>query len=315
MEIVFLDALTTNPDGNVDWRDFEKLGRLTLFDRTQPNEIVERSKNAMIILTNKVALNESILSALPNLKFICVMATGYNLVDVIAAKKLGILVANIPSYSSDSVAQHTWALLLELTNQIGKFNDSVRETWPKSLDFCYNHSVIFDLSDKTIGLIGLGDIGIKVAKIAEVFGMKVIATSNSMVSKDGIRMVDLDNLLEKSDVISLHCPLNSATKEIISESNITKMKASVLIINTARGGLVNEKAVQDALLSKLIGGFATDVLSVEPPLTENYILNSNAIITPHIAWGSSDSRRKLLKIALSNIQNFIKNTPINIVNN
>ncbi len=315
MEIVFLDAFTSNPDGNVDWRGFKKLGRLTLFDRTQPHEIVERSKNAMIILTNKVALNESILSALPNLKFICVMATGFNIVDVITAKKLGILVANIPSYSSDSVAQHTWALLLELTNQIGKVNDSVRETWPKSLDFCYNHSVIFDLSDKTIGLIGLGDVGIKVAKIAEVFGMNVIATSNSMVSKDGIRMVDLDNLLERSDVISLHCPLNSATKEIISESNITKMKASVLIINTARGGLVNEKAVQDALLSKRIGGFATDVLSVEPPLTENYILNSNAIITPHIAWGSSDSRRKLLKIALSNIQNFIKNTPINIVNN
>ncbi len=315
MNIVFLDSFTLNPDEIVDWSVLKNYGNLTLFDRVFSEDIVTLAKDADIILTNKAPLNAKTLAALPNLQMICVMATGYNVVDIDFAKKRGIVVSNIPSYSSSAVAQHTWALILELSNKIERFNKNVRNYWTSSQDFCYDHQHIVDLENKTLGLIGIGDIGKKVAKIAHGFGMKVIANSNSMQSVDGIEIKELEAIFKESDIISLHCPLNSETNQLISKDSISLMKKSSFLINTARGGLINEEDLAEALINQTIAGAALDVLSVEPPSVLNPLISApNCIITPHIAWGSVESRKKLIKIAEENILSFLNGKPINVVN-
>jgi glycerate dehydrogenase len=315
MNIVFLDAYTLNPDEIIDWSVLKSYGELTLHDRVFKEDIIEIAKDADIILTNKAPLNAQTISQLPNLKMICVMATGYNIVDVEFAKQKGISVSNIPSYSSAAVAQHTFALILELTNRIGKFDEKVRNYWTSSPDFCYDHQHIIDLENKTLGLIGIGDIGKKVAKIAQSFGMKVIANSKSMQAFEGIEMKTRESIFVESDIISLHCPLTPATNQLISKQNLAKMKPTAFIINTARGGLIDENALAEALINKTIAGAALDVLSVEPPSALNPLIAApNCIITPHVAWGSLESRKKLIKIGEQNVIAFLNGKPINVVN-
>lgn len=288
------------------------LGNCVCYEHTPDDLIVERAFDADILLTNKVIIDKKIIDACPNLKMISVLATGYNVVDGVYAREKGIVVCNVPSYSTDSVAQHTFALILELCAHSGLHDSAVKNgDWCNAVDFCFCLTTIIELKNKTIGIIGYGSIGKAVAKIADAFGMNVIFNNRSKIAGG----VSVEEVLKNADFISLHCPLTAENKEMINKQSISLMKPSAIIINTARGGLINEKDLADALNSGKIGGFGTDVLSTEPPKQDNPILSAkNTVITPHIAWASSAARGRLLEITKNNIKNFLVGTPINVVN-
>jgi glycerate dehydrogenase len=316
MKIVVLDGYTLNP-GDLSWRELERLGEVEIYDRSKPEEAAERATGAEILLTNKTIVSKELIYSIAGLKYIGVLATGFNVVDVTAAKDRGVVVTNVPAYSTPFVAQHTFALILELCNRIGLHDESVKNReWQNSKDFSYWKSPLIELAGKTLGIIGLGKIGSAVADIALSFGMKVIAVHKhpERDKKAGIEFVSMDHLCAESDFISLHCPLNAENKGFIDTSFINKMKPSAFLINTSRGALINEGDFANALNNGKIAGAAVDVLSMEPPSPSNPLLGAkNIIITPHIAWASKDARQRLLSIAIENIQRFREGNPQNVV--
>lgn len=316
MNIVILDGYTLNP-GDLDWAPLHQLGTVTIYDRSAPEQIVERALHAEVVLVNKVVLSETILDQLPKLKYIGVEATGYNNIDINAARKHGITVTNVKAYGPASVAQHTFALLLALVNRIETHSQSVfAGDWVASKDFCYTKSPLIELAGKTIGLIGLGDIGSQVAQIALAFGMKVIAYRKNpdQTKNPDIEMVTLDEIFRLSDVISLHCPLTDETKGIINAKTLSQMKKSAFLLNTGRGPLINEAELAEALQNNIIAGVGLDVLSTEPPTFENPLLKApNCIITPHIAWATFEARKRLLQIVADNLEAFMNGKSLSVV--
>ena len=317
MKIVVLDGFTLNP-GDLSWSALEKLGETTIYDRTEKEDIVSRIGDASIILTNKTPLTEETFKKCKNLKYIGVLATGYNVVDIKSAKEHGITVTNIPTYGTTAVAQFVFALLLELCHRVGHHSNRVAQgAWASSKDFCFWDYPLVELYGKTIGIIGFGRIGHQTSIVARGFGMKVLAFDsyvNKEWEKEGVKYVTLDELLKESDVISLHCPLFPETEKIINAETLSKAKDGVKIINTSRGPLIDEDALYDALESGKVSGAAMDVLTVEPPTGHNRLTtHPNCIVTPHIAWAPRESRQRLLNIAVDNIKQFMNNTPKNIV--
>lgn len=316
MRIVILDGYTANP-GDLSWQELEKLGDVTVYDRTAPNETVNRAAGANIVLTNKVVLDRETISQLPDLTYIGVLATGYNVVDIEAAHERGIIVTNVPAYSTESVAQMVFSHLLTVTNRTEHYAIENRQgRWSSNPDFCYWDFHHMELAGKIFGIIGLGNIGQRVAQIALAFGMKVKAfTSKSTASlPTGIEKVSLEELLATSDVISLHCPLKESTHHIINTDTLRQMKSTVILINTGRGPLVDDQAVAEALADGLIAAFCADVLTEEPPKADNPLLKQpNAFITPHIAWASTEARIRLLQVATDNVRAFISGKPQNMV--
>lgn len=318
MKIVVLDGYTLNP-GDLTWEGLEKLGDLTVYDRTPEDKISERIKDAEIIFTNKTPLTKETLEEESKLKYIGVLATGYNVVDVDAAKELGIIVTNIPTYGTTAVAQMTTALLLEMCHHVGEHSEEVRSGgWTNNVDWCFWNHPLIELAGKNAGVIGFGRIGQNFAKIAEALGMNILAYDeypNKDLESDTVRYVTLDELLAESDVISLHCPLFESTEGIINKDSIAKMKDGVMIVNTSRGPLIVEEDLADALNTGKVAGAALDVLSVEPPTMDNPLMTAkNCIITPHIAWAPTESRARLMDIAVDNLEKFIAGSPINVVN-
>lgn len=314
MEIVILDGHALNP-GDLSWKCFEQFGNVRYYDRTEgESETVERIDNADIILLNKVPITRSVLEACPSVKLICILATGYNVVDCAAAAERGIPVCNVPGYGTDSVAQFTFALLLELCHHVNLHSESVHNgEWSICHDFCYWKTPQMELSGKTMGIIGYGAIGQAVGKIAKAFGMNVIAYNRTR--RNGSEYVSLDELLEKADVISLHCPLFTENKGMINADTIAKMKDGVILLNTARGGLLDEQAVANALRSGKIRAAAVDVVSNEPISRENPLLAApNCIITPHIAWAPLEARQRILDITMKSIEGFLAGKKVNVVN-
>ena len=306
MKIVILDGYTTD-EGDLSWSRLESLGELYYYERTPADKVVERAKDAAILLSNKVILSREVLSQLDKLKYIGLLSTGYNVVDLDFAKQRGIPVCNIPGYSTKSVAQLTLALLLEIAMGVGNHSLSVRSgVWSDCKDFCYRTQDITELDGKTIGLVGYGAIAQEVAKIASALGMKVLAYRRTPC-QDGIaKMVTLDELYRQSDVISMHCPMNDQSDKMIDEYAVSKMKDGVIILNTARGGVVDESAVRVGLDSGKIAGYGADVLSVEPPTKDNPLVGApNCYITPHIAWASREARSRLMSIAIDNVKAFL----------
>ncbi|THU38520.1 D-2-hydroxyacid dehydrogenase [Niastella caeni] len=316
MKIVVTDGYTLNP-GDLSWAPIERFGELTVYDRTKPNEIVDRCRDANIILTNKVPFNEATLAELHWLKMIGVTATGYNIIDVQAAAKRKIVVCNVPAYGIASVAQHTIALLLELTNQVGKHAASVAAgEWVKAPDFSYQKAPITELAGKTLGIVGWGNIGRQTARIAQAFGMEIVYYNPTPKSNAYGPLVTLPELFAKSDFISLHCPLKPENTGFVNNELIGLMKPSACIINTARGPLINEQHLADALNSDRIAGAALDVLSTEPPSAQNPLLTAkNCIITPHNAWISREARQRVMDITVENIRAYVVSLlPQNVVN-
>ncbi len=315
--IVVLDGHAINP-GDLSWQGLEKFGRLTVYDRSAENDVLRRCMDAEIILTNKVPLGLAEMDRLPNLRYIPVMATGYNIIDIDAASQKNILVTNIPAYSSESVAQHVFAFLLHFTRRIDVHARSVNNgDWQKSLDFSYTLNTLGELNGKTMGIVGYGKIGKMVAGIATAFGMKVYIHSRhtEQFVPENCSFVDFEQLLKTSDFISLHLPLNSATNQIINRDSLGLIKTSAILINTGRGGLIDEQALSDALNTSRIAGAALDVLSSEPPDEKNPLIGAkNCLITPHIAWAAYESRKRLIKILEENIAAYLKGTPQNSVN-
>ena len=317
MKITVLDGFTLNP-GDLSWDDFEGLGDLTVYQRTSREELIERAKDSEVLITNKVVLDAETIAKLPKLKYIGVIATGYNVVDTEAAKAHGVIVTNIPAYSTMSVAQHVFALLLAVTDRTEHYALEVKEgRWTKVRDFCYWDTPLVELAGKMFGIIGMGSIGNAVAKIALAFGMRVQAYSSKKASDlpAGVAKANIDEVLATSDIISLHCPLTSSTRHIINKETIAKMLPGVIVINTGRGPLVDEEAVATALKDGKIGAFCADVLSTEPPSADNPLLSApNTYITPHIAWATKEARTRLMDIAASNLRNFLAGAPSNVVN-
>ena len=317
MKIVVLDGYTLNP-GDLSWDNLKVIGEVVIYDRTPTGEILERSKNAEILFTNKTPLNEETLNALPSLKYIGVLATGYNVVDIAAAKSRGIVVTNVPAYSTFSVAQLTFALLLELCLHVQRQSDSVLSgKWASSVDFSYRDFPLIELAGKTIGIIGFGNIGQSVANIAASFEMNVISFSRRQTDQShrtNFNWVTIDELFETADVVSVHCPLVPETKGLVNIGYLKKMKKSAFLLNTSRGPIVIEEDLAYALNNDLISGAGVDVLSVEPPSADNHLLKAkNCIITPHIAWATKEARIRLLDIAVNNLAHFLGNTPVNVV--
>lgn len=319
MKIVVLDGYTENP-GDLSWEALESLGEVTIYDRTlDHSQIISRIGNAEIVYTNKTPIEEEVFKACTNLKYIGVLATGYNVVDIDAANQKGVIVTNVPTYGTDAVAQHTIALLLELCHHVGDHFASVKcGDWTKCIDWCFWNYQLVELAGKTMGIIGLGNIGKRTAEIARAFGMNVLAYSHRKRSDSEEKVynfVEMEELLEKSDVISLHCPLSLETQGLINRNTIAKMKKGVLLINTSRGGLIIEQDLRAALESGKVGGAAVDVVSIEPIQKDNPLLNApNMIITPHIAWASKEARQRLLDITIENLQAYLRGKPINVVN-
>ncbi len=316
MQIVILDSYTANP-GDLSWQAFNDIGELTVYDSTQPEEIIERAKHAEIVLTNKVCLREQEIEQLPNLKYIGVLATGYNVVDIDAARQHGIVVTNVPAYSTESVAQMVFAHLLTVTNRTEHYARLNREgKWTACPEFCYWDTELTELAGKTFGIVGLGNIGNRVATIALALGMKVVAyTSKSADSLPlGITKLTMEELLTQSDVLSLHCPLTPETHQLINRQTLQKMKPTAILINTGRGPLVNDQDVAAALSEHRLRAYCADVLSEEPPRTDNPLLKcENAFITPHIAWATKEARTRLIDVAISNVIAFIEGNPMNVV--
>lgn len=316
-KIVILDGYVTNP-GDLNWESITQLGETTIYDRTSPEQIVERAKEADILVVNKVALKEEILNQLaPKLRCICTLATGYNNIDIQTAQKRGITVCNAVGYSSPSVAQHVFALLLQLTNRVALHNQSVQNNeWADSVDWSYWKSPLMELSGKTMGVLGTGQIGQKVIEIAQAFGMKIIATrkNSNKRTPNYVKLVDLSTLFGKSDVLTLHAPLSYETQHIVNRKTLSMMKPTAFLINTGRGDLVNEADLRNALLNRQIAGAALDVLSEEPPPQNHLLLHlPNCIITPHQAWATKEARSRLIQIVADNIAAFLKGKPQNVV--
>ena len=317
MKIVVLDGYTLNP-GDLSWEGFESLGEVQVYNRTPAEKTVERIGDAPVILTNKTAITIEILDQCPAIRYIGVLATGYNVVDVKAAAQKGIVVTNIPSYGTDAVAQYAFALLLELCHHVGLHDESVKAgEWENCQDFCYWKTPLMELAGKTLGLIGFGRIGQKTGAIARAMGMKVLAYDRFQrpeLENENCRYVSLEQLLAASDVISLHCPLLPETKGVINRDTISRMKDGVLIINTSRGDLVVEKDLAEALISGKVAGAAADVVSTEPIKGDNPLLKApNMIITPHMAWGAKESRGRLMNQAVENLKAFLSGSPVNTV--
>jgi glycerate dehydrogenase len=317
MKIVVLDGYTLNP-GDLSWDNLKALGDVVIHDRTPSDMILERSNDTEILFTNKTPLKEEILNALPSLKYIGVLATGYNVVDIEAAKRRGIVVTNVPSYSTLSVAQLTFALLLELCLHVQRHSDSViGGKWVSSIDFSFRDFPLIELSGKTIGIIGFGSIGQSVANIAAAFGMKVISfsrTKTDQSQRTNFKWVTIDELFEQADVITVHCPLVPETQGLVNITHLKKMKKSAFLLNTSRGPVVIEEDLAYALDNDLIAGAGVDVLSLEPPSEDNPLLNAkNCIITPHVGWATKEARIRLMDIAVNNLIHFLGNTPVNVV--
>lgn len=316
MKIVVLDGYALNP-GDLSWDGLKALGNLTVYPRTPGEKILERAAGAEIVYTNKTPLDKETINALDSLRFIGVLATGYNLVDTDAAAKKGVTVCNVPAYSADSVAQMTFALLLELCNRVGEHGRAVSAgKWSVCKDFCFWNAPLTELAGKTMGIVGLGQIGQKTAKIAKAFGMKVIAYNRTAkeVPVSGIGRVAPDEVFERADVVSLHLPLSAETKEMIDESALRRMKKTAFFINTSRGGLVDEKALAKALNEEWIAGAGLDVLASEPPAKDNPLLFAkNCVITPHIAWAGKEARGRLMQISADNLTAFLSGKPQNTV--
>lgn len=318
MKIVVLDGATLNP-GDLSWDDLAREGQLTVHDRTPPELVIERIGDAEIIFTNKTVLSREIIAACPSVRFIGLLATGYNVVDIAAAREKGIDVCNIPTYGTQSVAQFAAALLLELCHRVGRHADDVRAgNWGKCVDFCYWLNPLTELDGKTLGLIGFGRIGQAFARIAQALGMKVVVFDkavNPALENETLKYVNLDELYATADVISLHCPLFPDTQGMINKEAIARMKPGVMLINTSRGPLINEQDLADALAAGRVAGAAVDVLSCEPPKLDNPLLSApNCLVTPHIAWATKEARERLMGIAVDNVVAFKKGTPQNVVN-
>lgn len=315
MRIVVLDGYTLNP-GDLDWSCMEKLGDCTVYDRTPPEKTIERSLGAEAIFTNKVVLSRDIIARLPRLRFIGVLATGYNVTDINAAREAGITVTNIPAYSTHSVAQLVFSHILNFAQNISVHAKSVRSgEWSGSKDFSYHLTPQTELAGKTLGIIGFGRIGRAVARAGLAFGMKVIFNNRSRKeASPGMIQTDMDTLLKTSDFISINCPLNEENEKFINEGAIQKMKSNVFIVNTGRGALIDENALAKALNSGRIAGAGLDVLSKEPPDPDNPLVTArNCYITPHIAWTTTEARRRLMQIACENLKSFIEGNSKNVV--
>jgi glycerate dehydrogenase len=316
MKIVVLDGYTLNP-GDLNWDGIKKLGDCTIYDRTPPEKTVERAKGAEAVFTNKVVFNREVISKLPELKFIGVLATGYNVVDMDAASESRIVVTNIPAYSTASVAQMVFSHILHIVQNVSKHAESVKNgEWANSIDFSYHLTPQTELAGKTLGIIGFGQIGQAVAKIGLALGMDILFNNRSKKETDlDARQVDLDTLLEESDFISINCPLTEDNAGFINKSSIDKMKTSAILINAGRGPLINESDLAEALNNGRIAGAGLDVLSTEPPVPDNPLLSAkNCYITPHIAWATTEARERLMKIAIENLKSFQEGKPKNRVN-
>lgn len=322
MKMVVLDGYTENP-GDLSWDEMKALcDEFTLYDRTnrdQVKEIIDRIGDAELVITNKTPMTEEIFAACPQIKYLGVIATGYNVVDLEAAKKRGIPVTNIPTYGTSAVSQYAMALLLEVCHHIGHHNNAVHEgRWENCIDFCFWDYPLMELEGKTMGVIGFGRIGQATAKLAQAFGMKVLAYDafpNKELESDSCRYASLEEIYQAADVISLHCPLFPQTQGMINKENIAKMKDGVIIINTSRGPLIVEEDLKEALNSGKVAAAAVDVVSTEPIRGDNPLLQAkNCIITPHIAWASRESRQRLMDIAVDNVKAFLAGNPINVVN-
>lgn len=313
MKICILDGYSLNP-GDLDWSPVERLGDVTLFDRTPADKIVERAADADIVLTNKVPFSADTLRQLPRLRFICVLATGYNIIDTEAAARQGVVVANIPAYSTMSVAQMAFAHILNITNHVASYAREVADgKWTNCPDFCFWDSALTELAGKTMGIVGLGNTGMATARIAVALGMKVVAMTSKSADTlpEGITPAPLDDVLASADVVSLHCPLTPSTRHLINAEAIGKMKPSAILINTGRGPLVDEQAVADALNGGRLAAFGADVLSQEPPRGDNPLLSArNCFLTPHIAWATLEARTRLMSTATENVRQFIAGEPV-----
>jgi glycerate dehydrogenase len=323
MKIVVLDGYTLNP-GDLSWEGFERFGDLTVYDRTcydgsREDLVIERAREAEVVLTNKTILSRKVIESLPQLKYIGVLATGYNVVDIEAARERGIVVTNVPTYGTEAVAQMAIALLLEMCHHVGAHSESVKKgEWASNPDWCYWKYPLIELAGKTMGIIGYGRIGQATGRIAQALGMKVLAYDkyvNKDLESDTMRYVELDELLAQADVIALHCLLTEETEGIINKDTIAKMKDGVMIVNNSRGQLMVEEDLAAALNSGKVAGAALDVVSTEPIRMDNPLLKAkNCIITPHISWAPREARQRLMDIAVENLAQFLAGNPINVVN-
>lgn len=318
MKIVVLDGYGLNP-GDLSWEELEKSGELKVYPRTAPAEVVERARDAQIVITNKTVLDADTIAKLPEMRYIGVLATGYNVVDIEAAAKAGVIVTNIPAYSTMSVAQMVFALLMSITNRVEHFTEEIRRgRWSECPDFCYWDSPLMELAGKKIGIVGFGHIGQAVARIAVALEMEpVIFTSRAQqdLPEMMVKAESLDQLFSDCDIVTLHCPLTDDTYHLVDRRRLSLMKKTAILINTGRGPLLDEKAVAEALNEERIYAAAMDVLSTEPPKRDNPLLSArNCYITPHVAWASFEARQRLMKIAVENVRAFLHGTPVNVVN-
>jgi len=314
MNIVILDGYTANP-GDLSWQGLAEIGKLTVYDRTRAEDTISRAKEADIVLTNKVCLGRQELEQLPRLKYIGVLATGYNVIDLEAASKRGIVVTNVPAYSTESVAQMVFAHLLCITHHVEHYAQENRKgRWSSSEDFCYWDEPLMELQGKTFGIVGLGNIGRRVAAIAQAFGMQVAAYTSKTAKElpPYVKKVTMSELLSISDVVSLHCPLTADTRHLINEQTLQQMKPTAILINTGRGPLVSDEAVAQALNEGRLHAYCADVLTEEPARKDNPLLSCpHAYLTPHIAWATSEARQRLVAVAVSNVRAFIEGHPQN----
>lgn len=316
MKIVVLDGYGLNP-GDLSWKEMEALGEFMVYDRTSPSELLERSVDAEVLITNKTIISADDMSSLPKLKYIGVLATGYNVVDIDAAKAKGIVVTNIPAYSTSSVAQTVFAHILNITQRVGYYaEENARGRWSTNADFCYWDTKLIELDGKKLGIVGFGNIGQATARIAQAFGMEVYVFTSKEQSAlpQGMKKVTLDELFSECDIVSLHCPLTPDTKEMVNADRLKMMKSNAILINTGRGPLVNEQDLANALNEGVIAGAGLDVLSVEPSLPDNPLLKAkNCFITPHIAWATLEARTRLMNIAVNNLKSYQEGHIINNV--
>ncbi len=317
MKIVVLDGYAANP-GDLSWDALKDLGECVIYDRTASAELLERAKDADVLLTNKVVISAETMAQLPNLKYIGVLATGYNIVDIEAARKHGIVVTNIPAYSTNSVAQMVFAHLLNITQRVGHYSHHIKKdaAWTNSKDFCYWDTPLMELDGLKMGIIGLGNTGMATAKIALSFGLEVYAFTSKTQAQlpEGIKSASMDEIFSKCDIVSLHCPLTEKTKYLINAERLKTMKPTAIVINTGRGPLVNEKDLADALNNGIIYAAGVDVLSTEPPKADNPLLSAkNCFITPHVAWATKAARVRLMDIAVNNLKGFIRGEVQNVV--
>ena len=314
MKIVIFDGYSANP-GDLSWQALETMGDVTVYDRTKPGETVARAADADVVLTNKVVISREVMDQLPKLKYVGVLATGYNVVDIAAARERGITVTNVPAYSTESVAQMVFAHLLTVTNRTEHYAKENRNgRWSANPDFCYWDFPHTELAGKTFGIVGLGNIGQRVAQIALAFGMQVKALTSKSALPTGVVKASMDELLASADVLSLHCPLTETTHHLMNADTLRQMKPTAILINTGRGPLVDDQAVADALAGGRLAAFCADVLTEEPPSITNPLLKQpNAFITPHIAWATKEARVRLIQVATDNVRAFLGGKPQNVV--